>query len=807
MSTPTDKKYICTEAGCGKAFFRSEHLGRHRLNHRPKQVFQCPLCPKEFVRKDLLHRHEKRHEKGMWYRKSGGIVNAVAETSPPIIASSGSGSTQDAEHEDAHINDDASDSYPSHGGFHDQTSTQNQLDAAGDMQMGYSCNPLFFDSAIDIIPTPQLANQIDWFFEDSPIDMSPVPSSSGEFSTIPPNFASTGVFGAPPPASYAHHPDAAAAQLSMITPSPIPISIAPPWSTVKDRLQDALRSLPPDVLHSSFFYPTNLAAFFDLYFTHYHPHFPIFHIPTLSPAEAPPLLIAAIVTLGSTLTPDENHYRIATRIHDALRWLVFATGTFEPPAPLWSLQTLLIIQAREKMFSTRKHHEMAHIFHGAIITLMKRGTAYTTPQTPPEQPRTELEQRWRRWVTNEASKRTAFFAFIMDAQHAFMFGHSCTLAPHEVQLPLPCSDLLWEQSTALNWERARQETPDSPRFLLTLKGLLNNTPVPANCSPFSRLILLHGLFSVTAHLHARVLATLGVGQIASTTTAAAASASAQANTDPSLPTEAWKATIERAIDTWAYSLLSYTPSLALEACKPLHHMSHVAIHTNIVDFHILAGAKPLLDSRPPSRHDVSQAMDRVRAWSRNRECKKVLYHCLVLIQETVFTGRRYLARQDNIALRPWCLYHATLVLWGYGRMCAEAVQGQVQVPQGYGATPYGHPYQNSTTSQGNGSGPGGAKKRSIPIRASGGLKLENNDGGVAAPGGLGGMGGVDITTLSAEDYLIRMRMVLQSPTVPEMLEGANETRGLLLSVRECLEGCRWELLQEAYATLGKLAGL
>jgi hypothetical protein len=45
------------------------------------------------------------------------------------------------------------------------------------------------------------------------------------------------------------------------------------------------------------------------------------------------------------------------------------TGQFEPPAPLWCLQALLLIQAHEKMFSTRKHHEMAHIFHGAIITV------------------------------------------------------------------------------------------------------------------------------------------------------------------------------------------------------------------------------------------------------------------------------------------------------------------------------------------------------------------------------------------------------------------------------------------------------
>ena len=40
-----------------------------------------------------------------------------------------------------------------------------------------------------------------------------------------------------------------------------------------------------------------------------------------------------------------------------------------------------------------------------------------------------------------------------------------------------------------------------------------------------------------------------------------------------------------------------------------------------------------------------------------------------------------------------------------------------------------------------------------------------------------------------------------------MLEGANQTRDLILFVRESLENCRWELIQEAYDTLGRLVGI
>ena len=153
------------------------------------------------------------------------------------------------------------------------------------------------------------------------------------------------------------------------------------------------------------------------------------------------------------------------------------------------------------MFSTRKHHQLAHIFHGAIITLMKRGVAYqNTAQTPGTTP---VEQSWHQWIEMQSSNRTAFFGFVMDAQHSFMFGHTCILSVHDVRLPLPCADVLWDCTKAEDWDRMMRKTPESPGFLPVLKRLLARTPIPPHCSPYARFILLHGLFSVTAHLKAR----------------------------------------------------------------------------------------------------------------------------------------------------------------------------------------------------------------------------------------------------------------------------------------------------------------
>lgn len=62
-SKPT-RRFECTYEGCGKSYTRAEHLGRHQLNHNPKDIYKCdfPGCKRQFVRQDLCARHRERHD-------------------------------------------------------------------------------------------------------------------------------------------------------------------------------------------------------------------------------------------------------------------------------------------------------------------------------------------------------------------------------------------------------------------------------------------------------------------------------------------------------------------------------------------------------------------------------------------------------------------------------------------------------------------------------------------------------------------------------------------------------------------------
>ncbi|KAF7548388.1 hypothetical protein G7046_g8691 [Stylonectria norvegica] len=55
--------HTCHKCDPPKTFTRAEHLRRHKLSHEPPELrCQVPGCDKVFHRKDLLERHQQRHE-------------------------------------------------------------------------------------------------------------------------------------------------------------------------------------------------------------------------------------------------------------------------------------------------------------------------------------------------------------------------------------------------------------------------------------------------------------------------------------------------------------------------------------------------------------------------------------------------------------------------------------------------------------------------------------------------------------------------------------------------------------------------
>lgn len=452
------------------------------------------------------------------------------------------------------------------------------------------------------------------------------------------------------------------------------------------------------------------------YWIHFHPQMPILHRPTFNAASCPDLLLLAIMTMGAScldktygLETTKACSQLSSFLAWHLRWEIFMDADFRPPAKLWIFQALLLLEIFEKMYSTRPLHERAHIHHATTLTLMRRGSSLigrSALDSPPSikdakngmnsihtSGANTPDEWWNHWITNEATRRAAFAAFVMDSIHATMFGHSAVMVAHEMRLPLPCDEALWSATSSSEVGRVEASLHANgikpTTFLDGLKKTLNGQSVRTNS--FGRTILMAGLLSVSWHMNQRDLqvSSLGVSQ-------------ALGGRDK------WRGSLTRAFDFWkqdfdaslakpndlsAPNAYLYSNGLdddnVFESRTVLHHMAHMAMHVDIVDCQIYAGATRLL-GRSITPQDYNGAQRRMKeSWAPTARARDATFYALrflstVLVLDehtppggsTSSAGFDYSARDDFLLNRPWVLYFATLIVWSYG----YALDGPIKPP-------------------------------------------------------------------------------------------------------------------------------
>ncbi|CAK7228014.1 hypothetical protein SCUCBS95973_006739 [Sporothrix curviconia] len=498
-----------------------------------------------------------------------------------------------------------------------------------------------------------------------------------------------------------------------------------------------------------------MQAYIVSYWVNFSDQVPILHKPTFSPDRAPNLLLIAIMTIGAACL-DKTHGQdiikagaeLSNFLAWHLRWELFMDSNFRPPAKLWIFQTMLLLELYEKMYSTRELHERAHIHHATTITLMRRGRSLigkSSAESPPgahvgdggnhhhDDVNKDRSSRhsstsggaahtqdhwWNNWITNEATRRTAFAAFVIDSIHCTMFGHSAVMVAHEMRLPLPCDDRLWKATSGIEVTRAEaqliSEGTKSIVFLEAIKKTLSGIEVKTNA--FGRTILMAGLLSVAWHMHQRDLQVSSLG-----------------GSQGLGGRDKWRSTLNRAFDSWkgdydkslqridtasgkvadpyAYDGGEHNNTgnngvnVVFESRVVLHHLAHMATHVDIVDLQIYARAKRLL-GRPIGTADLATVRRRMKdVWAPTAKARDATFYaiqflCSVLLrnegnspiplQQQILAQQSsegtqsddvtYSARDDVLLNRPWVLYFAALVVWSYGH-ALEGPCSQASLPQ------------------------------------------------------------------------------------------------------------------------------
>ena len=450
-----------------------------------------------------------------------------------------------------------------------------------------------------------------------------------------------------------------------------------------------------------FLSPGVLRGFLISFWTRVHPQMPILHQATFATDTCPDLLLAVILALGASTCSeyrDEDERTKAGKFADFLVWhvrfIVIQEPDYDPPAKLWVLQTLILLEIYEKLFSNNLMHHNGISDHAQTVTRMRAGSSLvgryciSNPEIKRERDSTVEgpgargtinaagyntdDPEWNEWISLEAIKRIAFAAFILDTSHAHMFGHKPNMHIGDIGLFLPCSEKEWQagsysQVRAFKKAREKQGYKDIT-FTACLRGLLANKPVPVRTFSFGRAVILAGLLSFSSHAKAYSAGNedIGVGK---------------PHTVFDKVTRGLK-NWERDFEEWLdssrpqgrrphdiASMIEVGDDKLTESRTVLFHFAHMAFNGEL--HHCQTYISNTLSA------DVDKACAELETWVKSVRASDATFHAVRCLSKLLLPctdtaqadgaiiAAHYSAREDYLFHRPWGIYCAALTIWAY----------------------------------------------------------------------------------------------------------------------------------------------
>lgn len=415
----------------------------------------------------------------------------------------------------------------------------------------------------------------------------------------------------------------------------------------------------PMVLDSPLLTLPALQSYCDMFFDRFNTTYPLIHQHTFDPSAAPPVFLASILFMGATYGSREAH-QLAVEVHDVLRSQLLCHPDFSPQADLWVLQTMLLIDCFGKMRAGPKQRERAQLFHCVLIKMIRRSNYCGIRDLSNLNQSGDLDQLWRQAMEEEQRKRVAIHCFMWDTQHAVLFSQSLCMSAFEIRSSLPCGPAVWDAASAREWSQHAFREENRP-FLTVLKGYITPTAVarPRDLNVFARIVVLHGLMSVSADLKRRDQTTL--------------------RSETPERVGAWTPRMGRSYDLWKVDFDADCLAIKLaQTASPrqftglkisgyaLYHAAYLALNVEVLDLQIVAGACQIL-GRTVTEADQARSLRNITRWLQEESGPSctTARQAASLLQDAVLSLHDW-DQADSFHF-PWCLYLCTLACWVFHR--------------------------------------------------------------------------------------------------------------------------------------------
>lgn len=683
-----ENQFVCDYDDCNKRYSRSDHLARHKLNHKALQKYRCnePDCGKKFVRIDVFKKHcllqhgtgsKNKHNNNKVTKPSNGIRFIMVDEQSIKQESNLEGSNNktdwindDDQPEDVTTNEEQYADMPMSDTLNEEVTPP---PASAPVPSSNNLNP------VNNKPPPPIDN-VDFSVEDLVSSNELIQWLFGDIETRTPDlWQQSSNLGFSPNESLENYPDLEEFEHPLtspeankkefdplILPSPLELdkSALPNFPYTNEQcfidfsIMESLEDILPSIKFQEAFKLERLQRYLVSYWKYFHPQFPVLNFPSFSTKRSHPILLLSMLTIGSYISNTTESSDKAIIFSDSiavpLRWAIYKSKEFKPPPKLWIVQSLVLLECYEICCSSRDLHERANLHRGLSIQMLKRSPMFggnpwvkysTTSADMDNRTISNFSKReqWEEWIRDESMKRCALAMFYLETLHAVVFGHDMIIDLHDVKPNLPCNEEFW---------RSGKYTPkclDTPLTLLAaIKSILHKKSVKTR--GFGRKIILSGLIALSFEVKDRE-SEFSIPEINSIQ-------------------QLWKRNIHEAFKFWdlncaksnnnnRYWIDSYSiPLRALyESYTQMRHY----------DFMVYAGAPGRMNVNFNEK-ELESVTARVVDWCSGLQGKRAVvfiysYFCSLLFNDQ--KSLSYTPKADRCFYRKQMISHMLIILWCY----------------------------------------------------------------------------------------------------------------------------------------------
>ncbi|KAH9868347.1 hypothetical protein J1614_007419 [Plenodomus biglobosus] len=286
--------------------------------------------------------------------------------------------------------------------------------------------------------------------------------------------------------------------------------------------------------------------------------------------------------------------------------------------------------------------EIAESFLQPLMTMLRRGgrfrhSTWKEIAPSPGAQGQALESEWQSWVHQESFLRLVYHTFELDRQSSMALLKPPLMSYSEMQLPLPSANILWQAKSAESWKAA----------YLGMAQASSKRPSAVEC--FLDLDLVHHDHANTTYLYMMWGTVWEYRQMAGV-----AKSSHKANNSLILSSRYQELTKQLEEFRLSSPILTKSVEITLEL---------MLLHLNapLDDVQLFAGIE--------GQEEARRAYPGLKQWTKSVSARQSLWHAGQVLRAASQLPKAQLCNFNAIAV-----YHAGLILWGYGFLKRSSVE-------------------------------------------------------------------------------------------------------------------------------------